>query len=328
VGVAAIGLRTLELSDPARLAYDGDRPRPIRTHIWYPADGPPGRLEWSPLMRPANVVKNAPPAGGPRPAVMLSHGTGGSVWHLGWLAEGLVAEGYLVVGVEHHGNTAVDKYLPEGFTRVWDRPRDLSRVLDVLADDKLIDAGRVGVAGFSLGGYTALALLGARLDADRYRSMLEGRLDIEPPAEFPDLLDSLHARVDAAELAGWPEEAAAPVDDPRIRAAYALAPALSELVDEASLTAIDRPVTVRWGGADENAPPAENGQRVSELIPGADGRSVGERVGHFAFIAEATEAGRAELPELFVDPPGVDRGAVHAGVLADAVAFFNGRLRP
>jgi hypothetical protein len=34
-----------------------------------------------------------------------------------------------------------------------------------------------------------------------------------------------------------------------------------------------------------------------------------------------------ELPALCVDPPGIDRVAVHAAVAADAIRFFDANLR-
>jgi len=59
-------------------------------------------------------------------------------------------------------------FLPQGFARVWERPQDLSIMVDRLLDDPIfgprIDLRRVGAAGFSIGGYTALALAGGMLD--------------------------------------------------------------------------------------------------------------------------------------------------------------------
>jgi predicted dienelactone hydrolase len=69
-----------------------------------------------------------------------------------WLVEPLVAAGFRVIAVDHHGNNYVDGYEPEGFLFVWERPRDLTFVLDVLANEQ--PHGPVGAAGFSVGGYT------------------------------------------------------------------------------------------------------------------------------------------------------------------------------
>jgi pimeloyl-ACP methyl ester carboxylesterase len=90
-----------------------------------------------------------------------------------------------------------------------------------------------------------------------------------------------------------------------VGAVVAICPALAELVDPESLRRIDLPVAVRWAGADENCPDAK---RYAELIPGADGRCVGNGVGHYAFL-HSTEG---------AEP-------IRAAVAAEAVDFFRGQ---
>jgi len=95
----------LELRDVSRPSWDGSSARPVRAHLW----------------RTRRV-----PAG----TVVVSHGTGGAAEGMAWLAEPLAEAGFLAVAVDHHGNNYVDGYLPEGFAFWWERPRDLSFVLD------------------------------------------------------------------------------------------------------------------------------------------------------------------------------------------------------
>jgi len=132
------------------------RPRPIRVYEWEPQSA----------------------AAMPVPLIVVSHGTGGSGGDMNWLVEPLVAAGFRVVAVDHHGNNYVDGYEPEGFLFVWDRPKDLSFVLDVLADQQ--PYGRVGAAGFSVGGYTVGALAGARLDPQAVAAVLTGQARLPP----------------------------------------------------------------------------------------------------------------------------------------------------
>jgi predicted dienelactone hydrolase len=69
------------------------------------------------------------------------------------------------------------------------------------------------------------------------------------------------------------------------------------------------PVAVRWGDADEIAPPDENARRYATLIPDADARSAAPDVDHHEFLA---------------DNP--DREDVRRRVAADAVASYRTHL--
>jgi predicted dienelactone hydrolase len=266
-----------DLVDERRRRWDGDGPRPVRVHLWSPPE-------------PSN----------PAPVILLSHGSGGSAWQLTWAAVRLAEAGFLVAAVDHQGNNTVDGYLPEGFAFWWDRPLDLSFVLDRLSAER--DVVAVGALGFSLGGYTAAALAGARIDSLAYERLLDGSLDLPPPPEFPDLPEALRARLAAGDYDGDLAPAGASYRDPRVKAVFAICPALAELVDPESLRAVEVPVAVRWAGADEICPDAG---RYAELVPGADGRCVGQKVGHYDFLYSTEGA----------EP-------VREAVAAEAVDFF------
>lgn len=63
-----------------------------------------------------------------------------------------------MIGVDHHGNTALEPYRAESFLCWWERPRDLTLALDHLGETgpfaRRLDLDHVGAAGFSLGGHT------------------------------------------------------------------------------------------------------------------------------------------------------------------------------
>ena len=104
---------------------------------------------------------------------MLSHGTGGAALHLEWLARDLARRGFIAVGVNHHGDTIAEPYRAEGFLCWWERARDLTVLLDdILARGEFaerVDADRIFVVGYSLGGCTAAALLGAITQTSRFQ---------------------------------------------------------------------------------------------------------------------------------------------------------------
>jgi predicted dienelactone hydrolase len=270
--------------DEERPSWSADRPRPIRAHVWRPDE----------------------PQGG---TILVSHGTGGSAEEMAWLTGPFATAGFLAVAVDHHGNNSVDGYEAEGFARWWERARDLSVVLDRLGAHE--DLGPVGAAGFSLGGYTAAALLGARVDAELYAALFAGTIPAVPPPEYPTLVEDLRARLSEDDVADWVADSGHDYSDERVQAAFLVCPAIARMIDRRSLAAIDRPVAIRSAGADDIAPPEDNADVYAQAIPGAELRSVGAEVGHYAFIGSNQEG--ADLRER---------------VAGEAVDFFEANLRP
>lgn len=274
----------LDLADPDRAHWiDAGAPRPVRVSLWLPD------------------------ASGPAPLVLISHGTGGCAEDFAGIAEGLTAVGFAVAGVDHHGNTSTEPYVAEAFVSFTDRPRDFAVALDTLLQDARIDASRVGIFGFSLGGYTAAAVLGARLVPSRIRMLLDQPELVDLP-EYPGLLLELTgryglSRLYATVMRGWSGE----YRDARVRAGMVVAPVLGFAFAEESLAAIAAPVRVLWGDADQHAPAAAGALPLLQGIPNASGRSLGDAVGHYEVIS---------------DP------AVQQQILAEAVDHFSRALRP
>jgi predicted dienelactone hydrolase len=114
--------------------------------------------------------------------------------------------------------------------------------------------------------------------------------------------------------------------DPRIKAAYAIAPVLGPALVPASLAEIRVPVRMVVGSADDQAVPETTAKPVAaaiakaelELLPG---------VTHYTFLSTCNAVGRTVKGQLCSDPQGVDREAVHAQVSRDAVEFFERSLR-
>ena len=328
--------------DRHRPAWDGSGPRPLVTTIWYPTTdtaqldtltmGIPGR---PPAFLAGRVATEAPMTPGVRrPLILLSHGTGGSALQLAWLGITLAERGYIVAAVNHHGNTAAEPaYDPRGFLLWWERARDLSAVLDQLLQDSLlgprIDSTRIGAAGFSLGGYTVLALAGAETDLEGFKTFCAGAshdATCDPQPEMPDAMNQLD-RLVASDTAVRRSlaEAGGSIRDLRIRAIAALAPAVVHGLSAASLQQIALPVMLIAGEADRTAPLATNARYASTLIPGASFTAL-PGVGHYTFLADCTDRGRRALPDLCGEAAGTDRRAVHRRIAAQLTAFFDRAL--
>lgn len=334
-----VGRTTVLFEDSERRSWAGTEARPLLTTVWYPAAA--GTLEkpWSVAIFEAgfNAVDAAMAAEPARfPLILVSHGTGGSAAAMAWLGETLAGNGFIVAAVNHHGNTAAeDEARLEGTLVWWDRPRDLSVLVDkLLADPRFgprIDAGRIGVAGFSLGGYTALASVGARLSMRQFvaacaapESAALCKLPPEVSEKFSDAdvrrLVNDDPRV--KEAMSHMEDAYA---DRRIRAAFVLAPVFGQAMTTESLAAIAVPVQLVVGSADVQAVPAVSVAPIAATIPGASLVTF-PSVGHYTFVSLCNSRGRTYVKELCRDADGVDRAAVHREVAASAVDFFRRSL--
>ena len=333
-----VGLTFRHYTDAHRQDWSGQGPRPLNTAIWYPAPAGTAVKEWSIAIFKAGVnAIDAPLADAPNklPLLLLSHGTGGSAASLAWLAQALAEQGYIVAGVNHHGNTGAE---PEqtiaGVIEWWQRPHDVSVLLDqLLADPSLgsrIDPKRIGVVGFSIGGYTALATVGARIDYARYQSLCEASPDDAmckmPPEAARFSADDVRRFVttDPAYL----KEALLAGDsyrDPRIKAAWVIAPPLGPMYRMDSLAALQVPVEIVAGEQDHQVPPDSNAKPIAAAVPGAQLRML-PLATHYTFLDSCTALGRAVAAPLCSDPSGVDRDQVHRQAAQLALQFFDRNL--
>jgi len=309
----------------------------LRITLWYPATapeqevdiGPPG----GPIFVTGRTAADAPFADDARhPLILVSHGFGGTARQMTWLASVLARAGYIVVGVDHPGTNGIDGVTAEGAFAPWERPGDLRAALDaVLADPKLavhIDARRIGVAGFSLGGYTSLLEVGARSNFAQLRAFCTGpdrdaicNQQLEYP--HPMQTDQVAAEPAMAPLIAREHD---DLHDARVKAAFLIAPAAIQGMDVDSLRHINRPVAIALGDADPIAPPKTNGEFAAKLVPGAT-IDLLPNVGHYDFLSECAAAGLVYAKPYCTDLPGVSRAATHERVERDVVAFFDRTLR-
>jgi predicted dienelactone hydrolase len=253
---------------------------------------------------------------------------------MAWLGVVLAAHGYIAVAVNHPGNNAVDGYSARGFSTWWERARDLSTVTDsILEDTELrdrIDSTRIGAAGFSLGGYTMIEIAGGVTDPAAFRQFCQSAAAdgiCQSPPEFPTLIEDFQrlSKMDA-EFQTALSHAGNSYRDPRVRAVFAIAPALGPAFPESGLRTIHIPVQIVAGSADVNVPIASSAQYFAAHIPGAKLRVL-PGVGHYTFLDSCTDAGRDRLKLLCADGSGVNRDAVHMRTADLAVEFFGRALQ-
>jgi predicted dienelactone hydrolase len=212
---------------------------------------------------------------------------------LGWLGTTLAAHGYIAAAVNHPGNNALEPYTPAGFSLWWERARDLSEVIDkMLADPEFgarIDSGRIAAAGFSLGGYTMIEIAGGISDRTAYREFCKSKAadaNCKSPPEFPELLDYFNRLDDAGksdpEIAASLKQERESHRDSRVRAVFAIAPALGPAFRPAALKKIVIPVQIVAGAEDDNVPIASSAEYFA--VHGEQGAQ--PLTGHFSFASD------------------------------------------
>jgi predicted dienelactone hydrolase len=309
-----VGLRQVEFVDHGRH---------LALAVFYPAlrEGT-GKPFVMPFFSNLNLLQDAPPdfGGAKRPLIMFSHGRGSNGLFYAWFAEYLAARGYIVAAINHYRANTYDANIAYLSNKLWQRPVDIGRAISFLLRDeawgRAIDPDRIGVAGHSQGGFTALWVGGAKVNAEKYLAFQTGWRNNQMVPE--------HLR---REL---PLDAAPALDvrDSRVKAAFAMAPGIVQAfgMDEAGLRQMPIPAYIIVGARDTQTPPGPNAEFAAKYVPRAELVVIPGLVDHEIFVNECNQEGRDEFPEACIDAPGVDRAEIHKLIGEAAVKFFGASL--
>jgi predicted dienelactone hydrolase len=287
--------------------------------IWYPISGAETPWQAGPFTVVATL--NAPIAGGRKfPVVLLSHGSGGTPMAHRELAANLARSGLVVVAPIHVGDAAGHPRMKPQARVLIARPRQAKAAMAaVLADEGFsgaVDADRIGMIGYSAGGYTSLILAGAKADfqlASAYCAG-EGRGDTGScgPADRP--APEARALVEA-----WQ-----PPTEPRLKALVLMDP-LAILFDRAGLAAVEIPTLLLRPEDDAYLKASHNALALSRDLPSRPTPLVvpGQ---HFVFIDPCPAMLMKEVPQICRDGAGIDRAAVHRKLELDIANFLHEHL--
>ncbi len=195
----------------------------------------------------------------PAPVIIISHGLGLDSSNFRYLANHLAKHGFAVVIPNHPGSdTQQLQSLLEGNTNqvaeaneFIDRPLDIKYILDQLESDpqfqRRLNLQQVGVFGQSLGGYTALALSGAKinfqqLEKDCHGEKLRNTWNMSLLLQCGALELSKHSQVGNN------------LQDPRIKGVIAVNPITSAIFGQGGLSKIRTPVMIVGSSEDTVAP--------------------------------------------------------------------------
>lgn len=284
--------------------YDSKRNRELTTEIWIP------EINNNELYK----------------LVIFSHGTGGNRIACSWFCEGLARKGFLVAAVDHYGNTYTNS-IPKEFVTFWQRPLDISFVLSKLLAEKefvdRIDESKIFAAGFSLGGYTSLALAGASFNIDAFITFIhtpQGSKEVNIP-EMPGLINLFNQDSIKKSFTQAPN-----LKDDRIKAVFVMAPAVGQgFTSNGQMKNVNIPVFIVGAQSDSIAPIATNAFHYKELLPKAEWFLIDGKAGHYVFLNEGNEEMKRTIPTFFKDHDDVDRHKIHSDVINKAASFFSGQ---
>ena len=143
--------------------------------IWYPADTTEStELASYQFDLSGEAYAEAPPATGPFPIIINSHGNGGAKHAGATLFEQWAEAGYVVVSLDHVGNTFTDRPSAAEWIDIYiRRPEDVAaaytHVVDLAAQEDgvlsgMVDAETLILAGHSTGGATVILASGGTMN--------------------------------------------------------------------------------------------------------------------------------------------------------------------
>lgn len=280
----SIGWTTMSIPSP-------QRGKPLSVDVWYPSDAkaPETLVGDNRIFTGAPAKPDAAINPGKYSLILLSHGSGSRAQGMTWIAARLAEKGFIVAGPDHPGTTSGDS-TPIATPRIWERTQDLSNIITWMTGDAKwapsVQASKIGVLGFSLGGSTALEIIGARADlnayadyCDRYTMMM----DCEWFAGGFGFVDGKRVASPVVKLREFDRRFEQSNIDPRITSAVIVDPGLSQAFKPESLKQIKANTTIINLGSSDTLPAAVDAAKLVAQIPGVAYHQI-TGANHFSFL--------------------------------------------
>lgn len=275
--------------------------------LWYPTKVPNSVVTVGPFEFPG--TQDAEPAAGQFGLVILSHGSGGSDLGHWDTAVALAKAGFIAAAPLHPRNNFHHDIGDDQRVVLDGRPRQLSAVIDALlaqqAWSSRIDSKKIAAFGFSAGGYTVLAALGAEPEFSRTLDHCKRHAEEDPYCRI------INGRGRAARAKAYAEPAQR-THDGRLRVAVIADPFAAPFPD-ATLKILPRVRLLFFRPEVENKLKAEfHVSRVVRLLKQRDDfpdplEIVVPKANHYSFIAPLPES----VGKSLAGPEGFDRDAFH-----------------
>ena len=274
------------------------------------------------------------PQGISKPAslIIITQGFGATPDTYGYIAQQLASYGYAVASIEHRGtNLAKRLEYPNTELTSWitpsefvSRPLDVTHLLDKFEDlvannrawTNRLDLHRVGVFGYSFGGYSALAIAGAEINFPR--------LEEECSTEGLNPVVSFTFQCQAKYLAPHSGK----LKDPRIKAVFSVYPLTNPIFGKEGMSQIDIPTAIIAGGKDNVSPPVQNQIHPWLWLKTPDKYlALISQGGHLTTV-KPKDRGIEGIPKVEETPQTDPQGEIAIDYLESlSVAFFNRHLQ-
>ncbi len=270
---------------------DRKRNRSLLAALWYPTEQVETPVTYLAHFH-SQAGLNAPFVENKFPLVILSHGSRGHRYNQYYLAEFLARSGYIVVAIEHTGDTAFDDALSESNENHAQRLNDVVFIYQQLTQHlvigKYIDEAHIAHIGHSFGGFTSFVLAGG------LSKLIPDKLNKIVPIIFQD----------------------------KLKCIVMLAPALSETLQTQS-EKLSTPALLVTAEEDELLGNSSDLylQYFKFIEP-----IVYPNTGHFIFLMSCPEAVALECPEVAHDH-GTPRALIHPKLNASVKTFLENHLK-
>jgi predicted dienelactone hydrolase len=271
---------------------DTVRDRKIDTNIFYPtkSDQKQQTFAENAAFYGIKAVKNAIIKGDKLPVYFLVHGTSGNWKNQSWLAKELANKGALVIAANHPGYTSGEAS-PINVLRMWEQPRDVSFLIDQVLSGKyasVIDSSNITVIGYSLGGYTAMALAGVRFDILGFEKFCISSQD-KSCRYFSDAFTQLTKEDRSMITASY--------KDSRVTHSIAITPGYIPAIQANSLAELNTKTLIIGAELDKNVPP---NTQLLPYLQGHMGNIVYREISqasHFSFLQNCKPKAASILEE-------------------------------
>jgi dienelactone hydrolase len=271
--------------------FDEKRQRNLLAVIWYPTQQAEQPITYLAHFH-TQASLNAPFVEGKFPLVILSHGSRGHRYNQYYLAEFLARAGYLVIAIEHTGDTAFDDMFSNSQENHIHRINDLLFVYQEITNHptigKYIHSQTIAHIGHSFGGLSGY--------------ILSGGLSNLIPSNLNKIVQSTFQKV--------------------LKCIVLLAPALSEtvVIQQSKLSTPTLLVT-----AEQDELLGQSPNRYLNYYKFVDSICY-PNTGHFVFLMPCPEQVAIQYPELAYDR-GTPRILIHPKLNESIKVFLNNYLR-